>query len=394
MNDPQSPAHTGIKMPGVRSLPRLFIFLVVLFLLALGGWAIVQGLFLAFDDETAHRTIHIFLADMNADGNQDAFLVTNQMHRIVFNNGLGNFTSSRELSMQNYALSLGDLNGNGSLDAVLINFENGEMGGELKTECAEVPDSFVFPTNSEGAPEQVFAFRDGNHDGIPESFIAGCCGGGTTMMNYATLFSNLRPCLRLDPPMNAALGDLNGDGSLDAFVVYAWIPVNGGSKRKAPNEVWFNDGQGNFTDSGQRLGNEESYAVSLGDLNGDGFLDAVVGNRRGGEIWFNDGQGNFVKGKQGFGGLTQTIFVSDLDGDGELDLFLGGDTSMLVWLNDGDGKFKPGQRIRFDRYDAFTVGDVSGDGIPDVFIGGPDSYQVWRGAGDGRFDAGERFPYR
>ena len=184
--------------------------------------------------------------------------------------------------------------------------------------------------------------------------------------------------------MNAALGDLNGDGLLDAFVVYAWIPVNGGSKRNAPNEVWFNDGQGNFTDSGLRLGNEESYAVSLGDLNGDGFPDPVVGNRRGGEIWFSDGQGNFIKGKQNFGGMTNTIFISDLDNDGDLDLFLGGDTSVRAWLNDGDGIFKSGQRIRFDRYDAVAAGDVTGDGIPDVFVGGPDSYQVWRGVGDGR----------
>jgi hypothetical protein len=38
---------------------------------------------------------------------------------------------------------------------------------------------------------------------------------------------------------------------------------------------------GNFTDNGQRLGNSESYNAVLHDLNGDSFLDAVVGIRGG-----------------------------------------------------------------------------------------------------------------
>jgi hypothetical protein len=377
-----------------RGLPRLLVMLAVLSLFALGCFSIVQGLFSMFGDETAHRVVHIFIADLNADGSQDVFLVTNQMHRIAFNDGQGNFTSSRELFMRNYALSLGDLNGNGSLDAILVNFENGEMGGELITECAEVPDSFVSPVLAPGAPAQVFAFQDGNKDGIPENFIAGCCGGGTSMINYATLFSERRSCLGLGHPTNAALGDLNGDGTLDAFLVNAWILVNGDIQRNAPNEVWFNDGQGNFSDSGQRLGDAESYAVALGDLNRDGSLDAVVGNSNGSEIWFNDGQGIFTRGKRNFGSKINTIFVGDLDNDGDLDLFMGGNNSMRVWLNDGDGKFKSGQRINFDRYDAVAVGDVTGDGIHDVFIGGPSYYQVWRGIGNGRFNAGERLAYR
>ena len=393
MNGP--PWLTGLKEGGLKRLITVSTLLVCLYLLATGGYAMLQRFLFILGDETALHVHLVYLADLNGDDHQDAFLVTNQMQRILFNDGTGKFTANRELLMHNYALALGDLDGNGSLDAILSNFENGMMGGVERTECAEAPADFLLPSRSDGVLGQVFAIRDGNRDGLPEGYVAGCCGGGTSMMNYATLFENHRSCLGMNRPNAAALGDLNGDGTLDVFLANGWMLVDGQPQGYTPNEVWFNDGLGHFADSGQRLGDDQSFAVVLGDLNGDDFLDAVVGNHHGGEIWTNDGQGNFTKSNQSLGrGAVNTIFVTDLDKDGDLDLFLGGNTSIRVWLNGGAGQFKAGQRINFDRHDAVAVGDVTGDGIPDVFVGGPDSYQVWRGDGDGRFSADLRSAYR
>ena len=48
-------------------------------------------------------------------------------------------------------------------------------------------------------------------------------------------------------------------------------------------------------DSGQSLGSSTSRDVSLGDVDGDGDLDAFVANQfQGNRVWLNDGSGSFT----------------------------------------------------------------------------------------------------
>jgi len=66
------------------------------------------------------------------------------------------------------------------------------------------------------------------------------------------------------------------------------------------NKVWLNDGNGNYSDSGQSIGDAGSLSVFLGDVDNDGDLDAFIanGNDRGGsnKVWLNDGNGNYSGG--------------------------------------------------------------------------------------------------
>ena len=370
--------------------------LVWLVLLSL---VLVVGAFYALDrallnSETAPRLHQVYLADLNGNGHLDAFLfLLNENQRILLNDGDGRFTFDRELYITNPALAVGDITGDGQTD-IIVN----QIGSSDALVCATMPSGSASVSQTDGvASNLLFATLGVSHgggpddepDGGPDDYIVFCCKGASTSIRH---LSNPRPCLAGEVWVSdIALADLNGNGRLDAFLTKGW----GGPEQYLPNEVWFNDEQGDFSDSGQRLGDSGSLAVVLGDLNGNGFVDAVVGNRDADEIWFNDGLGNFSDSGQRLGsGLTHTIFLADLNDDGHPDLFLAGNGSGRVWLNDGTGRFSQGQRIRYGRNEVVALGDVTGNGHPDLFVAGLGSYRVWQGKGNGRFTSHLRGSYR
>jgi len=147
-----------------------------------------------------------------------------------------------------------------------------------------------------------------------------------------------------------------------------------------------------FVDSGQRLGNEVTWSVALGDVDGDGDLDAVAANFDAGAIvWLNDGTGQFTDSGQR---LARGVYVAlaDFDGDGALDVLLGSwDVPASVWWNDGRGMFTKGVFPSVTGCFAFGVGDLNGDARPDIYVGTVTADRVIINAGDRKFTATRQF---
>jgi hypothetical protein len=169
---------------------------------------------------------------------------------------------------------------------------------------------------------------------------------------------------------------VDGDGDLDAFV----------ANNDAANKVWLNDGSGIFTDSGQNLGSSESYGydVMLGDVDGDGDLDAFVANATEGfvpnVVWLNNGSGVFSDSGQSLGNSASTsVSLGDVDGDGDLDAFVANFwDSNKVWLNNGSGTFTDsGQNQGESNSRKVSLGDLDGDGDLDAFVANDDTNRVW-----------------
>jgi len=223
---------------------------------------------------------------------------------------------------------------------------------------------------------------DVDGDGDLDAFVANRGQGNVVWLNDGTgMYIDSGQTLGTAPTTGVALGDVDGDGDLDA-----WAANDGQA-----NRVWLNDGAGIFVDSGQSLGASESRGVVLGDVDGDGDLDAWVANAgsQGNAVWLNDGMGAYADSGQTLGSAdSRGLDVGDVDGDGDLDAWVANEgQSNVVWLNDGTGMYiDSGQILGSADSRGVGLGDVDGDGDLDAFVANEgQSNVVWLNDGMGTF---------
>ena len=127
-----------------------------------------------------------------------------------------------------------------------------------------------------------------------------------------------------DNAQGMTLGDLDGDGDLDMLIGC------GGKVR-----ISRNDGTGSFAFPELVSAGDVPNHPALGDVDGDGDLDilftsATASNKI--EVRLNNGQGVFAGGQSVLiVGAADLMALGDLDGDGDLDLLALGDASSLTW---------------------------------------------------------------
>jgi hypothetical protein len=127
--------------------------------------------------------------------------------------------------------------------------------------------------------------------------------------------------------------------------------------------------------------------LALGDVNGDGHLDVIVGAQTGGVGIFLGAGTGWVNPPQIMSNAvwTSDLALVDMDGDLDVDIVTGGLFAYSVRLlrNRGNGTFDDAVPLgEIGRADAIAIGDIDEDGLPDVVPArtGVETFDVYRGA--------------
>jgi len=329
----------------------------------------------------------------------------------VVTNGPGFFSALNTglTGLQEGEVAWADFNGDGRRDAVVTGV------------TSFTPTTTVY-RNDGGGAFSVFAslygvgigsadWGDLDGDGDPDLVITGSDDSfDATIRVYENDVANsngfISKSVSLPAVKNSsvALGDVNGDGTVD-------IVLTGNDGTTPLTAVYTNAGSYTFNlldetaGTGEAFANVEKSSTDLGDVDGDGDLDLIVTGVDGGgtkisAVYRNDvagGNGFSLVNPDGNGSTTNLVGVSsgdaewgDFDGDDDLDLVIVGANSdpnatAAIYENDGSENFS----VFEDDGDGGTSGlppivdgesdwsDVDGDGDLDLLLSGSDTAAIY-----------------
>jgi len=318
----------------------------------------------------------IALGDIDGDNDVDALVANYSSATDVWvNNGTGAFSAHPTApsfgSTESERVVLGDLDNDGDLDAIVCK-RYGPLYVWLNDGTGVFTPHPTSPTFGNDNPIDV-VLGDLDADGDLDALLVNATTyAGSTWLNGGTGNFTAHPTVptfgTFASGEGIAVGDIDGDGDLDAIIAN----TNGEAET-----VWVNGGSGNFSahPTTPQFGADNSLSVALGDLDGDGDLDAIVGNVAAFEtVWRNDGSGNFsphpTTPSFDAGYETRAIALGDIDGDGDLDAafadWTGGSNPARIYRNDGAASFSPFGNYQSGYTADLGLADLDGDGDLDM----------------------------
>jgi hypothetical protein len=319
----------------------------------------------------------LVVGDFNGDGKPDMVVVNSGSGTMssLTGSGTGTFVAKAGVSVGSnpYAVAVGDFNGDGKLDVVItdnsksgkVDYLQGNGDGTFKAAA----------TTSTGRYPVAVAVGDFNGDGIPDLVTANSTDNTVSVLLNSSsspgTFSVAATPAVLSSPSSLALADFNGDGFSDLVVGYSagtQISILSGTSTSS------------YTTRTDITVGSTPISVAAGDFNGDGKPDiAVVNNNSGGSgtvgILVNTGSGFETQVTYPVGANPITVATGDFNQDGKTDLVVtnegtsGAGNTVSVLFGNGDGTFKAAVPATTGAGPfSVAVGDFNGDGLPDLAV--------------------------
>jgi len=186
--------------------------------------------------------------------------------------------------------------------------------------------------------------------------------------------------------MDANTGDIDNDGDLDIVIAGEFIP----------NILLINDGDGIFTDESaarlpQVIHDSEDVGIADFDMDGDPDIVFVSEDDQVNELYFNDGDGIFtdVSNRLPVNGTSNAVLAVDVNNDSIPDILIGNQGQNIVLINDGNGFFtnETSQRLPANTNTTQDLewGDIDNDGDDDLLEGNENGNRLLLNDGDGFF---------
>ena len=259
-------------------------------------------------------TNNVALADLNGDGRLDALSTDGTVQL-----NLGNATFDPQPNPRGYGddihdFATGDLDGDGDLDLVGVNYARDSVYVDFNDGTGRFPARLRVAV---GAQPNSVVLGDVDNDGDLDFVVAGTGGTVSIGFNEGTgWFAPVQSLVAGAGLRRAVLGDLDGDHDLD-------LATNNG-------RVYRNDGTGTFS---LYLTTPTGNDLVLADMDADGDLDLLVAGTGAVQLRRNDGTGQLTGTESisfGTGSRNTSPVVVDLDHDGDLDLLVANATDGTI----------------------------------------------------------------
>ncbi|MEM7310730.1 MAG: VCBS repeat-containing protein [Planctomycetota bacterium] len=300
------------------------------------------------------------------------------IHEVV--SGLDQLGESNVVDTFQAGVSVGDLDGDGDLDVYVA----GGVGPSrmFRNEGGSFTDVTAALSIETGDLDRVGVFADYDRDGDLDLFVGMLESGNGDSLGRGRLYLNngvgdMRDASALSSPLGAGhtifaqWADFDHDGLLDLYT----CEFHGSLNR------WYrNNGDGTLVERGALIGLDHpgaSHASAVFDSDGDGLLDAFVGNDYVAADWAglatNTGDAHFrgradhtfidVSEGSGYDQMVgiMGLALGDVDYDGDLDIYKTDVRDNWMMMNAG----WPGSGVPWERQDAFY-------GIANPFVPDPD----------------------